>query len=104
MEAEARGRGETGGGPVAEPLRRDPERSPTGGSSSSLQAVEPITSLSGDQAFTFIGDAAFTGAPGRICAASSAGGTFVFADVDGGGDLGMRVAGVPRLNASDFIL
>ena len=71
----------------------------------SLAAIDANTSLAGDQAFTFIGTAAFTGA-GQLHYVQAAGNTFVEGDVNGDGkaDLVLRLDGLHALVAGDFVL
>jgi hypothetical protein len=48
-----------------------------------LSAIDANTAIDGDQAFTFVGNAAFSGVAGELRIGSNGANTFVFADVDG---------------------
>ncbi len=73
-----------------------------------LYSIDANTSLSGNQKFTFIGDASFSGVAGQLRAVVGgiAGGTLVQADVNGDSvaDLEIGLAGVTvPLVAADFV-
>jgi len=68
--------------------------------------VDANTSLGGDQAFSFIGNAAFGHHAGELRYYQSVGNTYVAGDLDGDGvaDFIVRVDGAHTLTAADFIL
>jgi Ca2+-binding RTX toxin-like protein len=67
-----------------------------------LVAIDANTEVAGNQAFTFIGSAGFSGAAGELRYA----GSVVSADVDGDGsaDFQIRIANGAGLTAADFLL
>lgn len=73
-----------------------------------LAGLDADLNQEGNQAFTFIGDAAFSGAAGelRYWTDSEAGFTIIQADMDGDGasDFSIWLTGQPGLVATDFIL
>ncbi len=71
-----------------------------------LSGVDANSLAAGDQAFTFIGSAAFSHTPGELRAYQSIGNTYVAGDLDGDGvvDFLIRVDGLHALSAADFIL
>jgi Ca2+-binding RTX toxin-like protein len=71
-----------------------------------LSIIDADTAVAGDQAFGFIGTAAFSGAAGQLRAETSGGDTIVEADVDGDGTADLRIAltGAVNLVAADFVL
>ncbi|MCW2283671.1 ribosomal protein S11 [Rhodoblastus acidophilus] len=71
-----------------------------------LYAIDANTLAAGDQAFTYIGSAAFTGVAGQLRAAVSGSSMMVTGDVNGDrvADFGIRLTGVTSLVASDFSL
>jgi len=71
-----------------------------------LDALDADTVAVGDQAFSFIGATAFSGAAGELRTATSGSYTLVLGDVDGDqvADFSIAVAGLPTLTASDFLL
>jgi Ca2+-binding RTX toxin-like protein len=64
------------------------------------------TGVAGDQAFTFVGTAAFSGNAGELRSWFDGTDTWVMGDItgDGVGDFEIRVAGNVSLGASDFVL
>ena len=62
--------------------------------------------MAGDQAFSFIGTAAFTGVAGQLHYWYDAGRTIVSGDVNGNGtaDFNIVLAGTVILVAGDFVL
>ncbi len=72
----------------------------------SLSAIDANGNLAGDQAFTFIGSAAFGNVAGQLRYAQVNGNTFVEGDVNGDGiaDLVIQLTGNVNLLGSDFIL
>ncbi|WP_154664785.1 Ig-like domain-containing protein [Allorhizobium undicola] len=71
-----------------------------------LSAIDANTSSSGDQAFSFIGSAAFTKVAGQLRYEVSDSKYYVYGDVNGDGkaDFVLEVASTTKLVASDFIL
>ena len=71
-----------------------------------LENVDAIAGTAGDDAFTFIGSAAFTGQAGELRSEVFASHTNVYGDVDGDGsaDFAIRVDGTTPLTGADFIL
>ncbi len=71
-----------------------------------LAKIDASTTVSGDQAFTFIGTQAFHHVAGELQYAAAAGGIIVSGDVNGDGvaDFSIDVTGVSSLVAADFIL
>ncbi|MFC7499570.1 calcium-binding protein [Enterovirga sp. GCM10030262] len=71
-----------------------------------LQRVDADTLTARNDAFTFVGDAAFSGAAGELRVEVVDSNTFLQGDRDGDGaaDFFIRVDGLPPLEASDFIL
>jgi Ca2+-binding RTX toxin-like protein len=77
-----------------------------------LTRIDADTHSAGDQAFTFIGSAAFTGAgaasAGQLRTYESGGDWFVEGDTDGDGDadlvIGLTLHGPTPLSAGDFLL
>ena len=69
-----------------------------------LSAIDANTNVAGDQAFTFIGSAAFSGA-GQLQVTTGAN-TFVKGDIDGDGaaDFSIRLSGSQSLAATSFVL
>lgn len=70
-----------------------------------LSAIDAIAG-GGDNAFTFIGGAAFTNVAGQLRYASSAGSTSVYGDINGDGaaDFAIQIDGTIAFGASDFVL
>jgi Ca2+-binding RTX toxin-like protein len=70
-----------------------------------VATIDANTGAGGNQAFTFIGAAAFSGTAGELRAAGASN-TTVYGDTDGNGsaDFSILVAGVTGLTAADFVL
>ncbi|MGO1077575.1 calcium-binding protein [Inquilinus sp. CA228] len=71
-----------------------------------LAAIDANTMAAGNQAFAFIGTAAFTGVAGQLRFQSNGAATTVAADVDGDtiADFQLTLTGAIALTASDFVL
>ena len=71
-----------------------------------LSAIDARTGLAGNQAFTFIGNAAFGNVAGQLRYVFDAGNTYVEGDRNGDGaaDFALRLDGLIALTASDFVL
>jgi len=71
-----------------------------------LSGVDANSLVAGDQAFSFIGSAAFSHSAGELRAYQSAGQTWIQGDFNGDGvaDFLIRVDGLHTLTATDFIL
>ena len=71
-----------------------------------LDAVDADTTVAGNQAFAFIGTAAFTGIAGQLRTEQINGTTFIQGDTNGDGvaDFWIGLTGPQALNASDFVL
>ena len=72
-----------------------------------LSAIDANTNSLGDDAFSFIGGAAFSGAAGELRAKTiSDGNTYIYGDLDGdkAQDFVIRVDGAVSLNAGNFFL
>ena len=71
-----------------------------------LSFVDSDATLSGDQAFTFVGTNAFSGTAGELRYEQIGGNTYVSGDTNGDGaaDFLIRLDGLHALNASDFVL
>lgn len=69
-------------------------------------AIDANSSLTGNQAFTFIGNAAFSGHAGELAYSTIGGRLIVVGDINGdrAADFGLNVLGVSSLSASDFVL
>lgn len=67
-----------------------------------LRTIDADTGAAGDQSFRFLGDGAFTGAPGELRLS----GGILSADVDGDGraDFAVELTGVTALQATDLLL
>jgi Ca2+-binding RTX toxin-like protein len=72
----------------------------------SLVEVDANEALADDQAFTFIGNGAFTGTAGELRYYQSNGQTYIQGDTngDGDGDFLIRLDGLHNLMGSDFII
>ncbi len=70
-----------------------------------LSAIDADTSTAGDQAFTFVGSAAFSRTAGELRAVTSGANSTVFGDVNGDGvaDFAIQVLGIDAMQATDFI-
>lgn len=77
-----------------------------GGERLDLSALDANSGLGGDQAFSFIGAAAFSNVAGQLRAAVSGANTVVSADVngDGVGDFTVQLLGNQALAAGNFVL
>lgn len=72
-----------------------------------LSTIDASTKLTGNQAFSFIGEAAFTGVAGQLrIDASQAGKTVVYADTNGNkvADFQIELVGTHQISSSDFVL
>jgi Ca2+-binding RTX toxin-like protein len=71
-----------------------------------LSGVDANSLLGGDQAFSFVGTAAFSHNAGELRTYQSVGNTYVAGDINGDGiaDFVIRVDGLHAINASDLIL
>lgn len=72
----------------------------------SLTGIDANTTAGGNQAFSFVGDSAFSGTAGELRYAQAGGQTVVEMDRDGDGvaDLYLTVDGLVDLTAADFVL
>jgi Ca2+-binding RTX toxin-like protein len=71
-----------------------------------LSAIDANTKVSGNQAFTFIGETAFTDKAGQLRYANTNGDTYLYGDVNGDGktDFSVRLDKTIEFVKSDFIL
>ncbi len=71
-----------------------------------LSAIDADSAAAGDQAFAFIGTAAFSGVAGQLRYEAADGDTIIYGDTNGDGaaDLAIRLAGTHALVAADFVL
>lgn len=71
-----------------------------------LSAIDADSNTADDDAFSFIGTAAFSGTAGELRTYSNGGDTFLAGDVDGDGaaDFFLRLQGSVELTAADFML
>jgi Ca2+-binding RTX toxin-like protein len=71
-----------------------------------LRLIDARTNMSGDQAFVFIGKAAFSKVAGQLRFETISGNTYVSGDMNGDGiaDIAIRVDGVVALAVTDFLL
>ena len=71
-----------------------------------LSAIDASAALAGNQAFTWIGDTAFSRVAGQLRVFNDGTDTFVQADINGDGnaDLMIRIDGLQALTAADFAL
>ncbi|WP_158595940.1 cellulase family glycosylhydrolase [Oleomonas cavernae] len=71
-----------------------------------LRLIDAVTSTSADNAFQFIGTAAFGGVAGQLRAVTSGNNTIVSADANGDGaaDFELTLTGTYTLTAADFLL
>ena len=71
-----------------------------------LSGIDANTGVGGDQAFTFIGAAAFSGVAGQLRAQVGGGTTMVSGDVNGdsAADLAIKLTGSHALTGANFIL
>ncbi|MDP9421702.1 MAG: cadherin domain-containing protein [Pseudomonadota bacterium] len=72
----------------------------------SVTGVDANMNAAGDQAFSFIGNSAFTGSAGQLRYEQSNGDTFVMGDVNGDGvaDFAIQVVGLINFSSGDFLL
>ena len=72
----------------------------------SLSAIDSNSAAAGNQAFAFIGAAAFSQVAGQLRYEASGGNTTIFGDVNGDGlaDLQIQLSGQLSLVAADFVL
>jgi Ca2+-binding RTX toxin-like protein len=80
--------------------------SPKQGDKIDLSAIDANPALDEDEAFTFVGTSAFSGAAGEVQVRAGTGRTFVDADVNGDGvaDFSIELKGVVALTGIDFVL
>ena len=85
---------------------RDTIRDFASGDKIDLHLIDANASLAGDQAFSFIGTNAFSGAAGQLRYAASGGNTLISGDVNGDkvADFSILVSGAHAFGASDFVL
>lgn len=71
-----------------------------------LHKIDADTTKSGNQAFDFIGDGAFSGKAGELSSETTDGSTYIYGDVDGDGtaDLAIQLSSVLSLRESAFLL
>ena len=71
-----------------------------------LRLVDANSTRDYDQAFAFIGNAAFSGTAGELRYRQLSGNTYVLGDTNGDGvaDFWIRLDGLHSLNAGDFVL
>jgi serralysin len=71
-----------------------------------LSVIDARSTVSGNQAFTFIGTSAFSNKAGELRAFTKNGDTFIYGDLngDGGIDVSIRLDTVANLTSADFIL
>lgn len=71
-----------------------------------LSRIDAKTAVTGDQAFSFIGTAAFSKVAGQLHAVADGGNTYIEGDVNGDGlaDFAIRLDGAVTLVAADFVL
>ena len=71
-----------------------------------LSGIDADTGTGGDQAFGFIGTAAFTGTAGELRINAAGGDLFLHGDVDGDGraEFSLRLLGLGGLSADDIVL
>ena len=69
-----------------------------------LSAIDADEGTAGDQAFTWVGNAGFTGSAGELSYAIAQKTTIVSGDIDGDGlaDFSLRLSGKVELEATDF--
>lgn len=72
----------------------------------SLSPIDANTQLSGNQAFSFIGTAAFSKTAGELRFVNTSSETYIYGDVNGDGasDFSIHVDGVFTLKSGDFVL
>jgi Ca2+-binding RTX toxin-like protein len=71
-----------------------------------LSRIDAVGGKNGDQSFTFIGEASFSGEAGELAVRIGSGSTKVLADINGDGhaDFAIRLVGEIALDADDFVL
>ncbi len=70
-----------------------------------LSAIDAIPGTAGDDAFAFVGSAAFSHSAGELRYEERGGRTYIFADLDGNGAADLQITtSSPILQAADFIL
>jgi len=71
-----------------------------------FSALDANANALGDQAFSFIGAAAFTGVAGQLRSATTSGDSTLMGDVNGDGvaDFSLLLANIAVLRATDFVL
>ncbi|MBP0614437.1 M10 family metallopeptidase C-terminal domain-containing protein [Jiella sp. KSK16Y-1] len=71
-----------------------------------LDAIDALTTVDGNQDFTFIGEAQHTGDGATLRYIHVGGNTLVYGDVDadGGGDFAIELTGIYDLTAEDFLV
>ena len=84
---------------------RDTIRDFASGDKIDLHLIDANASLPGDQAFSFIGTNAFSGAAGQLRYAASGGNTLITGDVNGDrvADFSILVSGAHAFSGSDFV-
>ncbi|WP_372070106.1 hemolysin (plasmid) [Tistrella mobilis] len=80
--------------------------SQTDGDKIDVSAIDAYVGSPGNQTFTFIGSAGYSGTPGELRANVSNGYTYIGVDVDGdqASDMVIRLNGIHTLTAADFVL
>lgn len=80
--------------------------SQTEGDRIDLSLIDARSTVSGNQAFTFVGTAAFTRVAGQLRFAQTGGDTYVQGDTNGDGtaDFWIKLNGLTSLKAADFVL
>ncbi|WP_436041195.1 M10 family metallopeptidase C-terminal domain-containing protein, partial [Rhizobium sp. LjRoot98] len=78
----------------------------TGGDRIDLSAIDANTAASGNQAFTYVGTAAFTGKAGELRYVKAASDTYVYGDVNGDGkaDFAIHLDDAVSLAKGYFVL
>ncbi|WP_075293337.1 calcium-binding protein [Pararhizobium arenae] len=78
----------------------------SGGDKMNLQTIDANTTVTGDQAFLFIGEKAFNSKAGELRYVNTNGDTYVYGDVDGDAitDFSVRLDTTIELLKSDFVL
>jgi hypothetical protein len=71
-----------------------------------LKAIDANELAGGNQAFSFIGAAAFSGTAGELRTEATSGGVFVYGDTDGDkvADLAIKINGMAAMVKGDFVL
>ena len=77
-----------------------------GGDTIDLSGIDAMTTKAGDQAFTFVGNAAFSGKAGQLRFEVAAGHTYVYADTNGDkvADFALDLLGDQKLVATSFVM